>query len=101
VPSNSGLLVLVKVICTMAEPDPPLVFTPIAVVAPTWPLARMAKGCPATEFAIELGTHPVENLFGAARSKVVGPAPNDRLELSDQACLRTTPVFPDNLFQVG
>ena len=100
-PSNSGLLVLVKVICAIAETDTPLVFTPVAAVAPTWPFARMAKGRPTTEFVIELGTHPVKNLFGTAHSKVVGPASNDRIEFANQARLRTAPVFPDNLFQVG
>ena len=61
----------------------PFVLTPVAAVTPTGPFARMAKGRPATEFAIELGTHPVKNLFGTARSKVVGPTPNDRIELAD------------------
>jgi hypothetical protein len=101
VSSNPGLLVLVKVVCAIAETDTTLVFTPVAAVTPTQPFTRMAKGRPATEFVIELGTHPVENLFGTARSKVVGPTPNDRIEFANQACLRTAPVFPDNLFQVG
>ena len=101
VSSNSGLLILVKIVCAIAETDPPLVFTPVAAVAPTRPFARMAEGRPAPEFVIELGTHPVENLFGTARSKVVGPASDNGIELADQAGLRTAPVSPGNLFQLG
>jgi hypothetical protein len=44
VPSNSGLLIVVKVVCAIAETDTPLVFTPVAAVAPTRPFPRMAKG---------------------------------------------------------
>jgi hypothetical protein len=61
----------------------------------------MAKGGPAAQFVVELSRHLVEDGFGATSFVVIGPAPDDGVEFTDQTRLRATPIVADNLLQVS
>ncbi len=50
---------------------------------------------------IQLSRHPIEIRFGTTSFVVIGPTPNDRIELANQSGLRATAIITDNLFQVG
>ncbi len=61
----------------------------------------MSKGGPTSQLIVELSRHFIKNRFGTTSFVVIGPAPNDRVELTNQPSLRTTAIIADNLFQVS
>jgi hypothetical protein len=61
----------------------------------------MAKSRPATQLVVELGRHVVEDGFGGTGFVVIGPAPDEGIELTNQPGLGATAILTDDMFELG
>ena len=93
VPSDGGLVVIVEVVCAIAEADFAQMLPPVTTVTPLPPFTWVTEQRPAFEFVEELFGYPVENCFGTTAAKVIGPAPDDGIEFANQASLRSAAII--------
>jgi hypothetical protein len=101
VPFDFGLFVLEQVMLAVGETDETIQPFPVTVITPLGPFTRVTEGSPTSQLVVELGRHLIKNRFGATPFVVIGPAPNDGIELANQSGLRSSAIVTDNLFQVS
>ena len=97
---DGSLVVIMEVVSAIAEADFAQMLPPVTTITPLPPFTWVAKQGPAFEFVKEVFGYPVEDRFGTTAATVVGPAPDDGIELANQAGLRSAAIFTDELFQV-
>ena len=80
---DSGLVVIMEVVCAVAKANFAEMFTPVAAITPAPPFTGVAEQGPAFEFVKKLFGYSFESTFGTTSPKVVGPAPDDGIEFAD------------------
>ena len=73
---------------------------PIAVVNPFPPFSGMSEATPFSQFPEQFLVQVIEDFFGRTSFVVVGPTPDNGIELANQSRLTMTSILADDLFEV-